>query len=83
MQFLGVFFLCPVIICMNKSCKQVKALNIFEKVKTALKQLPGQDIIYFGGLAMLGYGLWLFLPWIGFSVAGALLMATAYLMRSK
>ena len=58
-------------------------MNIIEKVKTTLKQLPGQDIIYFVGLAMLGYGLWLFLPWIGFSVAGALLMATAYLMRSK
>jgi len=78
-----VFFLLPIIIWLNLACKRVKALNILEKVKTALKQLPGQDIIYFGGLAMLGYGLWLFLPWLGFSAAGAFLMATAYLMRSK
>jgi len=33
-----------------------------------------RDFFVFGGLAMLGYGLWLLRPWIGFSVPGAILL---------
>lgn len=33
-----------------------------------------RDFFVFGGLAMLGYGLYLLRPWIGWSVAGLILM---------
>jgi len=32
------------------------------------------------GLSLLGYGLWLYAPWIGFSVPGGLMLAAGYLM---
>jgi hypothetical protein len=34
-----------------------------------------RDLLVFGGLAMLGYGLYLLRPWIGWSVAGLVLMS--------
>jgi len=34
-----------------------------------------RDIFVFGGLALLGYGLFLLRPWLGYSVTGAVLMA--------
>jgi len=33
-----------------------------------------RDFFVFGGLSLLGYGLWLFIPWVSFSVSGLLLM---------
>lgn len=42
-----------------------------------------RDFFIFGGLALMGYGLWLFRPWVGFSVSGLVLMALGYLMRGK
>jgi hypothetical protein len=32
-----------------------------------------QDLLTFGGLAMAGVGLWLYAPWISFTVVGFLL----------
>ena len=48
----------------------------FEKSPTlrALKALDVRDILVFGGLAMLGYGLFLFKPWLGFAVPGFLML---------
>lgn len=34
-----------------------------------------------GGLCLTGYGLYLFSPWISFTVCGALLMLGGYYMR--
>lgn len=42
-----------------------------------------RDVFVFGGLAMLGYGLWLLRPWLGFAVSGFILMLIGYLMRGK
>lgn len=42
-----------------------------------------RDFFVFGGLSMLGYGLYLLRPWLGFAVAGAILMVIGYLMRDK
>jgi len=39
-----------------------------------------RDLFVFGGLAMMGYGLWLFLPWLAFTVFGTLLMAFDFFM---
>lgn len=43
-------------------------------VLSARKAADIRDLFVFGGLALLGYGLWLYAPWLGFAVAGALLM---------
>lgn len=42
-----------------------------------------RDVFVFGGLALLGYGLFLLRPWLGYSVAGLLLMIIGYLMEDK
>ena len=31
-----------------------------------------RDLFVFGGLAMMGYGLYLFKPWVAFTVTGAI-----------
>lgn len=42
----------------------------------AVKSAIGiRDIFVFGGMGMLGYGLYLFKPWVCFVVCGSLLMA--------
>ena len=40
-------------------------------------------VLFFGGLGLLFYGLFLYLPWVSFSVCGVILMATGWLMRGK
>ena len=40
-----------------------------------------RDTFFIGGLAMLGYGLYLWIPWVAFAVVGALLMVVGYIMR--
>lgn len=59
----------------------MKILDIFKKLIRPMRLIGVRDVLYFGGLAMLGYGLWLLRPWIGCSVAGLLLMTTGYLMQ--
>ena len=46
-----------------------------------IKSFDIRDVFVFGGLALLGYGLYLFEPWISFSVCGGLLMIIGYVMR--
>jgi hypothetical protein len=48
-----------------------------------LRVIDIRDILVFGGLGLLGYGLWLLRPWIGFAVTGAVLMGIGYLMRDE
>jgi hypothetical protein len=40
-------------------------------------------VLFFGGLILLGYGLFLYLPWVSFSVCGVILMAVGWLMGDK
>jgi len=41
-----------------------------------------RDILLFGGIAMLGYGLYLrWGQWLAFMVCGVLLMAVGYMMK--
>jgi len=55
--------------------KYPEKLKFFKKIPAALaKALDVRDFLLFGGLAMLGYGLWLFRPWVGFAVCGVVLM---------
>jgi len=48
----------------------------FVSLADAVKSVFGiRDIFVFGGMGMLGYGLYLFTPWIAFVICGSLLMA--------
>ncbi|HLB31081.1 MAG TPA: hypothetical protein VJN91_06090 [Gammaproteobacteria bacterium] len=42
-----------------------------------------RDVLLFGGMAMLGYGLYRYRPWVAFAVCGLFLMAIGYLMRAR
>jgi len=39
-----------------------------------------RDIFISGGMAMLFYGLYIWIPWVAFSVCGTLLMTMGYFM---
>lgn len=53
----------------------IKARKIsFSWVSALWKAVDIQDFFIFGGLALLGYGLWMLYPWLGFTVPGAILM---------
>lgn len=53
--------------------KNIRAF-IASLLSAAVKAFDVRDVLVFGGLGLLGYGLWLFRPWVGFSVAGLVLM---------
>jgi hypothetical protein len=59
----------------------------FLSVKTAFKAfidwLDIRDFLMLGGFLLLGYGLYLFSPWVSFSIAGVLLMATGFFWKGK
>lgn len=40
-----------------------------------------RDFLLFAGLFFVGYGLYLYAPWVGFSVGGFLLMILALAMK--
>jgi len=42
-----------------------------------------RDFFVLGGLALLGYGLFLFRPWVSFSVCGCILMLIGYFMKDR
>jgi hypothetical protein len=46
------------------------------KVASAIgKAIDLRDCFVFGGLGVMGYGLYLFRPWVAFTVCGAILLA--------
>jgi hypothetical protein len=50
---------------------------------TLKKGFDVRDVLVFGGLSMLGYGLYLLRPWLGFAVSGALMMGIGLFMGDK
>jgi len=51
-------------------------------MKTFFKSiLP--DAVSFGGISLLGYGLFLFKPWVSYSVVGLLLLLFGLLMGQR
>ena len=49
--------------------------NRIDLVRWVQKTIDIRDVFVFGGLGMLGYGLYLLHPWLGWSVAGGILMS--------
>lgn len=52
-------------------------------IGAAYRAFDVRDVLVFGGLGILAYGLHLFRPWLAFTVCGVLLMTIGYLMRPK
>jgi hypothetical protein len=51
-------------------------LNRLEKIRESIgKLIDLRDCFIFGGLGLMGYGLYQFRPWIAFTVCGAILLA--------
>ena len=51
------------------------------KIFRLLKKIDVRDILFVGGFALMGYGLFLFLPWVSFTVCGVLLIAMGVSMK--
>lgn len=74
------------VISIFKNANSIGADHAVNTIKTAIKHTMSQiraaiaavdirDIFIFGGLGLLGYGLFLFKgPWLAFTVCGTLLM---------
>jgi hypothetical protein len=51
-------------------------LSFFGRIKTFLKALFDiRDLFVFGGLFLVGYGLYLFEPWVSYVIVGLILMS--------
>lgn len=60
----------------------IRALSL--AIAAIKKAVDIRDCFVFGGLGLLGYGLYLFHPWIAFTVCGAVLLAIGiFIGRSK
>jgi hypothetical protein len=57
-----------------------RVLILLEKLK---RFFDLRDVLAFGGLFVMGYGLYLLRPWIAFAVCGGILMLMGYLMKDK
>ncbi len=57
----------------------------FKKIRESIgKVIDLRDCFVFGGLGIMGYGLYLFQPWVSFTVCGAILLAVGlFISRSK
>lgn len=48
-----------------------------------MKKIDVRDLIFLLGLSLMGYGLFLFVPWVSFATCGAVLMLAAVIMGNK
>ena len=59
----------------------IKRLSLFwEKIQ---KSFDRRDTFVFGGLVLMGYGLYLFKPWVSFAVVGAVLLWIGLFLGKK
>lgn len=57
-------------------------LRLFAAISTTVTfKSDVRDFLLFTGLFFVGYGLWLYAPWIGYTVGGGLLMIIAIIMK--
>jgi len=54
--------------------------SAFSKIGVLRATFDIRILFFFGGLGLLGYGLFLYLPWVSFSVCGLILMTVGWLM---
>ena len=51
------------------------------KILGLLQKISLRDVLLVSGLASIGVGLYLFAPWLSFTVVGCLLLGGGFLMR--
>lgn len=62
--------------------RELRASLIF-RVSALWSTFDIRLFFFLGGLILLGYGLYLYLPWVSFSVCGVILMVVGWLMEGK
>jgi hypothetical protein len=53
------------------------------KVIQQLKKVSFRDVLLVSGLTLIGVGLYLFAPWLSFTVCGVLIFAGGFLMEDN
>lgn len=46
----------------------------FSWIPAIVKAVDVRDFFIFGGIALLGYGLWMLYPWLGFTAMGGIFL---------
>ena len=57
--------------------------RFFLSIYITIKAIDIRDVFFFSGLILLGYGLFLFIPWCSFTVCGLILMIFSLIMKAK
>jgi hypothetical protein len=52
-------------------------------IKKFLGAITFRDFLLVGGISLMGYGLYLFIPWVSFTVCGVLILAGGFFMSEK
>jgi hypothetical protein len=53
------------------------------KIIKAVKEISFRDVLLVSGLTLIGVGLYLFLPWVSFTVCGVIIFAGGFFMGEK
>jgi hypothetical protein len=53
------------------------------KVIQQLKKVSFRDVLLVSGLTLIGVGLYLFAPWVSFTVTGTIIMAAGFFYKAK
>jgi len=48
----------------------------------AVKEISFRDVLLVSGLALIGVGLYLFAPWVSFTVCGVIIFAGGFFMKA-
>jgi hypothetical protein len=52
------------------------------KIISLLKKVSLRDVLLVSGLALIGVGLYLFAPWVSFTVCGVIIFAGGFFMKA-
>jgi len=55
-------------------------MKFLKKIKNSI---DSRVIIFFIGIGLLGYGLWLLRPWLGYAAPGLILIGIGCIMEDK
>jgi len=53
------------------------------KIFSLLQKISFRDVLLVLGLCLMGYGLYLFAPWLSFTVCGVLIFAGGFFMADE
>lgn len=55
----------------------------YEMIKKIIEAVTLRDVLMIIGLALIGTGLYLFIPWVSFTVTGVIILAAGFFMGEK